>query len=110
MIPLVSNLIGSSKIIDNQTVRARTTAAVRQTAAEKGGAEGAAGRLASAALQNPESAVASFLVRIATNPAIAAAACVDCGYPDVQDTDILFVVAGSWDEIAAAEFPDPDAA
>lgn len=104
------NLIGSSKIIDNATMRARTSAAVRQTAAERAGAEGASGRLASAALQNPEFAVASFLVRIATNSAIAAAACVDCGYPDVQDTDILFVVAGSWDEIAAAEFPDPDAA
>lgn len=106
----MSNLIGSSKIIDNQTVRARTTAAVRQTAAEKSGTDGASGRLAAAALQDPELAVNRFLVRIATNTAIADAACVDCGYPDVQDTDILYVVSAAWDEIAAAEFPDPDAA
>lgn len=106
----MANLIGSSKIVDNSTVRARATAAIRQSAAERVGADGAPGRLARAALQNPEFVVPAFLVRLATNPAIAGAACIDCGYADVLDTDFLYVIAASWDEIAASEFPDPDAA
>lgn len=102
----MANLIGASKIVDNATVRARTSAAIRQAAAERGEAGGSSGALARAALLNPEFVIPAFLVRVATNTAVAAAACVDCGYPDVEDADIAFVVAQSWDDVAAAEFPE----
>ena len=102
----MSNLIGSSKILDNATMRARTSAAIRRTASEKIEAEGADGRLAKAALLNPEFVIPAFLTRIAVNPAVAAEACVDCGHAAVDDGAILYVVSESWDDVAAGEFPE----
>lgn len=101
----MTNLLGSSKIIDNPTMRARTSAAIRQTAAEKQGVEGADGQLARAALLTPEFVVSAFLVRIAVNPAVVAEACTDCGYAGVADADILYVIAQAWTDVAAGEFP-----
>lgn len=102
----MSNLIGSSKILDNATMRARTSAAIRRTASEKIEAEGAAGALAKAALLNPEFVIPAFLTRIAVNPAVTEAACVDCGYADVADGDLLYVVSEAWADVAAGEFPE----
>lgn len=102
----MSNLIGSSKILDNATMRARTSAAIRRTASEKIEAEGADGRLAKAALLNPEFVIPAFLTRISVNPAVTEAACVDCGYADVADGDLLYVVSEAWADVAAGEFPE----
>lgn len=102
----MSNLIGSSKILDNATMRARTSAAIRRTASEKIEAEGADGRLAKAALLNPEFVIPAFLTRIAVNPAVSAEACVDCGHAAVDDGAILYVVSESWGDAAAGEFPE----
>lgn len=102
----MSNLIGSSKILDNATMRARTSAAIRRTASEKIEAEGADGRLAKAALLNPEFVIPAFLTRISVNPAVTEAACVDCGYADVSDGDLLYVVSEAWADVAAGEFPE----
>lgn len=102
----MSNLIGSSKILDNATMRARTSAAIRRTASEKIEAEGADGRLAKAALLNPEFVIPAFLTRISVNPAVTEAACVDCGYADVADGDLLYIVAAGWADVAAGEFPE----
>lgn len=102
----MSNLIGSSKILDNASMRARTSAAIRQTAAAKAAEEGAAGRLAQAALLNPEFVVPSFLTRIAVNPAVSEAACVDCGYAGVADGDLLYIINEAWSAVAAGEFPE----
>lgn len=102
----MSNLIGSSKILDNATMRARTSAAIRRTASEKIEEEGADGRLAKAALLNPEFVIPAFLTRISVNPAVTEAACVDCGYADVADGDLLYVVSEAWADVAAGEFPE----
>ena len=101
----MSNLIGSSKILDNATMRARTSAAIRRTASEKIEAEGADGRLAKAALLNPEFVIPAFLTRISVNPAVTEAAGVDCGYADVADGDLLYVVSEAWADVAAGAFP-----
>ena len=103
----MSNLIGSSKILDNATMRARTSAAIRRTASEKiEEEEGSAGALAKAALLNPEFVIPAFLTRISVNPAVTEAACVDCGYADVADGDLLYVVSEAWADVAAGEFPE----
>lgn len=102
----MSNLIGSSKILDNTSMRARTSAAIRQTAAAKAGEGGAAGHLAQAALLNPEFVIPAFLTRISVNSAAAAEACVDCGYAGVADGDLLYIIAEAWSEVAAGEFPE----
>lgn len=102
----MSNLIGSSKILDNATMRARTSAAIRRTASEKIEVEGAAGALAKAALLNPEFVIPAFLTRIAVNPAVSAEACVDCGHAAVDDGAIIYVVSESWDDVAKGEFPE----
>lgn len=101
----MSNLIGSSKILDNATMRARTSAAIRRIASEKGGDTGASGELARAALLNPEFVIPAFLTRISVNPAVIAGACVDCGHAAVDDGDILYVVTEAWAEVASSEFP-----
>ena len=102
----MSNLIGSSKILDNATMRARTSAAIRRTASDKLEAEGADGRLAKAALLNPEFVIPAFLTRIAVNPAVSAEACVDCGHAAVDDGAILYVVGEAWADVANGEFPE----
>ena len=102
----MSNLIGSSKILDNATMRARTSAAIRRTASDKIAFDGAPGALAKAALLNPEFVVPAFLTRIAVNPAVSAEACVDCGHAAVEDSAILYVVSEAWDDVAAGEFPE----
>ena len=104
----MSNLIGSSKILDNATMRARTSAAIRRTASEKIEAEGADGHLAKAALLNPEFVIPAFLTRIAVNPAVSAEACVDCGHAAVADGDLLYIIAEAWSDVAAGEFPEEE--
>lgn len=101
----MSNLIGSSKTIDNQAMRARTSAAIRRVAVEKSQATGSDGMLAQAALLNPEFVIPAFLVHVTTNPAVAEEACVDCGYADVADGDILYIVTEAWAGVAQAEYP-----
>lgn len=101
----MSNLIGSSKILDNATMRARASAAIRRTAADKINEEGSTGALAKAALQSPDFVVPAFLTRIAVNPAVSTAACPDCGYAAVDDGDILYVVNDAWAAIAEGEYP-----
>ena len=101
----MSNLIGSSKTIDNQNMRARISAAIRRVAVEKAQSVGADGMLAQAALLNPEFVIPSFLVRVTTNPAVADSACADCGYADVADADILYIVTDAWASVAQAEYP-----
>lgn len=105
----MSNLLGSSKILDNASMRARASAAIRQTAAAKAAEEGSAGRLAQTALLNPEFVIPAFLTRISVNPAVSAAACVDCGHAGVDDGDLLYIVSESWSEVAAVEYPLDDA-
>lgn len=102
----MSSLFGSSRTIDNGSMRARTAAAVRQTAPGKTAADGAAGRLAAQALIDPVSIVPHFLARIATNAAVADAACHDCGYSDAPDEDLLFIVDNTWDDVAATVYPE----
>lgn len=102
----MSNLIGSSKILDNASMRARTSAAIRQTAARKVNEGGPPGVLAKAALLNPEFVIPAFLTRIAVNPAVITAACVDCGHAAVNDGDMLYVVDSSWEDVAEGEFPE----
>lgn len=101
----MSNLIGSSKILDNAAMRARTSAAIRRTAAEKAGEAGAPGQLAKAALQSPDFVVPAFLTRISVNSSVSAGACPDCGYAAVDDGDILYVVNDAWAAVAENEFP-----
>lgn len=102
----MTNLLGSSKILDNASMRARTSAAVRQTAATKTSEAGAVGQLARAALLNPEFVIPAFLTRISVNVAVAEAACTDCGYAGVADGDLLYVVAAAWAEVAEVEYPE----
>lgn len=102
----MSSLIGSSRTIDNRTMQARTSAAIRQTAPGKSQDSGAAGRLAAQALIDPASLVPHFLARIAVNAAVAASACPDCGHSTEGDDAILYVVSESWGEVAGTVFPD----
>lgn len=104
----MASLIGSSRIVTNTAMRARTAAAIRQTAAARLADDGAAGRLARAALLDPEFVVSAFLVRIAVNPAVINAACSDCGYSDAPDGDLEYIVADQWDNVAASEFPEAE--
>lgn len=100
------SLIGSSRTTENASMRARTSAAIRQTAPEKVEEDGAPGRIAVQALIDPSSLVPHFLARIAVNPAIADSACPDCGFSSEDDNAILYVVVNNWDEVAATVFPD----
>lgn len=104
----MSSLIGSSRTTDNRTMQARTAAAIRQTAPGKSAAGGAAARLAEQALIDPTSLVPHFLARIAVNAAVAASACPDCGHSTEGDDAILYVVAESWDSVAATVYPGLD--
>lgn len=104
----MSSLIGSSRTTDNTTMKARCSAAIRQTAPAKSAAGGAPGQLATQALIDPASLVPHFLARIAVNANVAAAACHDCGYSDAPDSDVLFIVDSTWDEVAATVYPDSD--
>lgn len=104
----MASLIGSSRIVTNTTMRARTAAAIRQAAAARLGDDGAAGRLARAALLDPEFVVSAFLVRIAVNAAVINAACSGCGYSDAPDGDLEFIVGDQWDDVAGGEYPDAD--
>ena len=99
------SLIGSSRTITNATMRARVSAAVRQTAPGKVPAEGAPGRLAQQALTDPDSLVPHFLSRVAVDDAVAAASCSDCGHAAVDDEVVLFIVNAAWDEVAGLVFP-----
>lgn len=100
------SLIGSSRTTDNASMRARTSAAIRQTAPAKSPAGGAAERLAEQALIDPTSLVPHFLARIAVNANVAAAACSDCGYSPAEDTDLVYIVDTTWDEVAVIVYPD----
>lgn len=100
------SLIGASRTMTNQTMRARVEAAVRQTASAKTADASPSGRLATQALIDPSSAAPHFLARLAVNPTVANLACVDCGYSAVEDNDITYVVTQAWDDVAAIIFPD----
>lgn len=102
----MSSLIGSSRTTDNNTMRARTAAAIRQTAPAKAPAGGAATSLAEQALIDPSSLVPHFLARIAVNAKVAAAACHDCGYSDADDSDMIYIVDSTWDHVAATIYPN----
>lgn len=106
-------LIGSSRMARNETMRAKAEASIRQLAASKTIDETSSGRLAQQALIDPSSVSVHFLARLAVNPALAAEACNDCGYSEVPDSDIDYVVTSSWDAIANLIYPptpDPEPA
>lgn len=102
----MSNLIGSSKTTENAAMRARTSAAIRETAPTKAPAGGSAARLAEQALIDPSSLVPHFLARIAVNANVAEAACSDCGFSGAPDSDVLYIVNASWDEVAEIVYPN----
>lgn len=100
------SLLAESKITENAAMRARVAAAVRKTAATKGADGTAAGKIAAQGLLDPYTLVPHFLALVAANPAIAAAACHDCGYSSAEDGDIAYVVDAGWDGVAAKLHPE----
>lgn len=106
------SLAASQALITNTGLRDRVTAAIRQTASQQLAWEGPAGVLARAAFARPDTAVDSFMLRLATNADVVKAACGACGNADeVPDDTIEWIVAASWEGIAAELFSnDTDAA
>ena len=99
------SLLSSQALITNPTLLARVEAAVRQTAAERIKWEGAAGDLARAAYRDPAAVAPSFMLRLATNGDMAAAACSSCGHVEKVGTQhvdetITWIVGDSWEPIA----------
>lgn len=104
----MSTLIGSARTVDNVTMRARVTAAVQRSAPAKAEEDGRAARLAAQAIIDPASLVAHFMARVAVDSAVSSGACHDCGYSDTDDTALLAIVGGVWDDVAAVVFPSAD--
>lgn len=102
-------LLAEAKIINNDTLRARTVAGIRKEAAARLEAEGAAGVLARAAYIAPETVVASFLRAVSTNVDVSAAACAACGNAPVDDQTLIWIIGDTWALAAAELYPEAGA-
>lgn len=99
------SLLAAQALITNAELVSRVTAAIRKTADARIGWEGAAGDLARAAYRAPDAVVPSFMLRLATNGEVTAAACAACGHVETigaqpVDTTIEWIVGDAWDSIA----------
>lgn len=100
-------LLAASKITKNDELRARTSAALRKVGAAKLAENGAPGQLARAAYIAPETMLEPFLLRVATNTDVTAAACESCGHVTTGDDTLEWIVLNAWDTVAAEQFPTP---
>ena len=106
------SLLSAARVADNQIIRDRVTAAIRQTAAARYDDTGVPGQLARVCLLDPSIALQHMLVRVASNVAIANAACPACGHVETVDQAspdgaISYVVSSEWDEVAGIVYPQP---
>ena len=99
------NLLASQAMFDNQQLRDRLDAAIRKVAAERLQWAAPAGILAKAAYTAPETVSPPFMLRLATNGDVVAAACSACGHAgEVPDDTIEWIVGESWDTVAVEMF------
>ena len=95
------SLLASQSMFNNQMLQNRLQAAIRKTAAERLQWAAPAGTLAKSAYIAPETVSPSFMLRLATNGDVVAAACSACGHTgDVPDETIEWIVGDSWDDVA----------
>lgn len=100
------SLLAAQALITNAELVSRVTAAIRKTANDRIGWEGPAGDLARAAYRAPDTVAPSFMLRLATNGEVTAAACAACGHVETiggepVDSTIEWIIGDAWDAIAA---------
>lgn len=104
-------LLSASKITSSPEIRARVEAAIRKVATAKitDSVTGPDLALAKAGYTAPETVANGFMLRIATNGDVVAAACDACGHvsqSEVKDTTVEWIVANGWSDVAKDLYPD----
>ena len=105
------SLLSAARVADNQIIRDRVTAAIRQTAAARYDDTGVSGQLARVCLLDPSIALQHMLVRIAADSTLTSNACPSCGFAWVNDAGqpiddaIRYVVDSQWDAVAVIVYP-----
>lgn len=103
------SLLAAQALITNSQLRSRVESAIRTTAAERVGWEGAAGVLARAGYTAPDTVAHPFMLRLATNGDVIDAACDACGHAGpVDDDTILWIIGDAWNAIATEIYGPPE--
>lgn len=102
------SLLAAQALTTNAQLVTRVQSAIRSTAAQRIAWEGPAGELARTGYRAPDTITPSFMLRLATNGEVVAAACDSCGHAgDVPDATIEWIVGDSWDAVAAELYGVP---
>lgn len=103
------SLLAAQALMNNKELQDRLQSAIRQEAAARLAWAEPDASLARAGYTAPDTVAASFMIKLATNTEISAAACDACGHAGpVPDDTIKWIVGDSWTEIATEIYGPPE--